>query len=324
MNFMGRAAAALGFALIASQASAADYRMLVSWERHYPPIPILVDSFVKGVEQGTQGRVKIIVNGPETVSPFEQLQPVAAGAFQMLFTHGIYHFNQTGIGAGFDAIGGSYEKRRDSGIFEALDKMYQRLGLKVIAVPVSQKSGYTFQLKAPVGADGDLKGRKIRGTATYHPLIRMLGGAPVVMPIGETYTSLEKGVVDGAASPVVGLLGVKWYEVAKYVAQPAFGNTHQLFLMNLAAWNRLSETDQKILLEEGRKTEVLWFNEYVRLAEEETKELVARGSTLTQLGSDPAKINAVWTTGLWDLAETKSPAEVKELRALAKAKGLID
>ena len=112
----------------------------------------------------------------------------------------------------------------------------------------------------------------------------MLGGAPVVLPIPEVYTALEKGVIDGAASPVVGLLGVRWHEVAKYLAQPSFGFTHQLFLMNLAAWNRLSDADKKLLLDEGRKIEEVWYREYDRMADAEIKELIAKGVTVSQLG----------------------------------------
>ena len=152
----------------------------------------------------------------------------------------------------------------------------------------------------------------------------MLGGAPVVLPIPEVYTALEKGVIDGAASPVVGLLGVRWHEVAKYLAQPSFGVTHQLFLMNLATWNRLSDADKKLLLDEGRKIEEVWYREYDRMAEAEIKELIAKGVTVSQLGPSPAKLNEVWSEGVWELAEKKSPAEAKELRQIAKSKGLTD
>ena len=168
------------------------------------------------------------------------------------------------------------QQRRTSGVFELLDKFYQKMGLKVLAVAISEKDGYAFQLKAPA-ADGELKGKKIRGTPTYHPLIRLLGGAPVVLPIPEVYSALEKGVIDGAASPVVSLLGSKWYEVAKYVAQPSFGYTHQLMLMNLNTWKGLSAADQKILLDEGRRMEDVWYQKYNEMAENEIKELLAKG-----------------------------------------------
>jgi TRAP-type C4-dicarboxylate transport system substrate-binding protein len=207
-------------------------------------------------------------------------------------------------------------------VFEAVDRHYQKLGLKLIAAPISHRTGYAFQLKTPVTAEGDLKGKKIRGTPTYHPLIRMLGGAPVVMSIGETYTALEKGVIDGGSGPVVGLLSFKWHEVGKNVTQPSFGVQHELFLMNLAAFNRLSDAEKTILLDEGRKIEEVWYTEYDRMAEAEYAELVKRGTTITTFGPSQQKLNEVWNDGLWGMAEQKSPADAKELRALARAKGL--
>ena len=192
---------------------------------------------------------------------------------------------------------GTFEERRGSGLFEALDKHYQKIGIKVVAVALSAKTGYAFALKTPVTADGDLKGKKVRGTPAYHPLIRMLGGAPVVLPIPEVYTALEKGGHRRRREPVVGLLGVRWHEVAKYLAQPSFGFTHQLFLMNLATWNRLSDADKKLLLDEGRKIEEVWYREYDRMADAEIKELIAKGVTVSQLGPSKAKLDQVWSEG---------------------------
>ena len=313
----------LAVAVSATPAAAAEYRMLTSWDKNNPAVPLLAEAYAKNVEAASKGSIKFILSGPETVPPFEQLQPLASGAFQMLFTHGIYHYGRTGISVGLDAVRGTLEQRRASGLFEALDQDYQKLGVKVIAVALSAKTGYAFALKSPVTAEGDLKGKKVRGTPAYHPLIRMLGGAPVVLPIPEVYTALEKGVIDGAASPVVGFLGVKWYEVAKYLAQPSFGFTHQLFLMNLATWNKLSDADKKVLLDEGKKIEEVWYREYDRMAEEEIKQLVGKGVTISKLGPSQDKLNAVWSEGLWELAEKKSP-EAKALHQLAKSKGITD
>jgi TRAP-type transport system periplasmic protein len=314
--------AGIALAVTTVPAAALELRMLTSWDRNNPAVPLLAEGFAKNVEKASNGNIKFVLNGPETVPPFEQLQPVASGAFQMLFTHGVYHFGQTGISMGLDALGGTMAERHATGVFDVIDKHYQKLGLKVVAVAINARSGYTFMLKAPVGADGDFKGRKVRGTPSYHALIRALGGAPVVLPIPEVYTALEKGVIDGAASPVVGLLGVKWYEVAKFVSQPAFGFTHQIFLMNLAAWNRLSDGDKKILRDEGRKMEDVWYQEYDRMAQAEIAELEKRGATVTKLGMSQEKLNEVWAQGLWELAEKKSPAETKEIYGVVKAKGL--
>jgi TRAP-type C4-dicarboxylate transport system substrate-binding protein len=311
-------------AALATPATAAEMRMLTSWDKSNPAVPLLAQGFADNVKKASNGRISFVLSGPETVPPFEQLQPVTAGAFHALFTHGVYHYGSTGISIALDAVGGTLQQRRASGVFEALDTAYQKIGIKVLAMAITEKDGYTFQLKAPVSADGDFKGRKVRGTPSYHAIIRLLGGAPVVLPIPEVYSALEKGVIDGAASPVVSLIGSKWYEVAKFVSQPSFGYTHQLMLMNLNTWKGLSAADQKVLLDAGKVMEETWYQKYNGMAEAEIKELQARGVTLTKLGPSSEKLNQVWAEGLWELAEKKSPADAKAIRAAAKAKGLTN
>src|SRR5436190_767043 len=88
-------------------------------------------------------------------------------------------------------------------------------------------------LRQPVGPSGDLQGRKIRGTVTYAGVFNLLGASPVVLAPADIYTSLEKGVVDGAGWPVLGVLDYRWYEVAKYIVRPTFGMLTYPIFMNM-------------------------------------------------------------------------------------------
>src|SRR5262245_39958674 len=161
MNMRWCTGALLVLAVSAAPAAAAEYRMLTSWDKSNPAVPLLAEGFAKNVEAASKGNIKFVLSGPETVPGFEQLQPVASGAFHMLFTHGIYHYGQTGISVGLDSVRGTIEERRASGVFEALDKDYQKIGLKLIATALSAKTGYAFALKTPVPAERDLKGKKV-------------------------------------------------------------------------------------------------------------------------------------------------------------------
>jgi TRAP-type C4-dicarboxylate transport system substrate-binding protein len=320
----------LGFAIalsvgIAGGAQAADLRFLSSWDKTNPAVGTIAEAFTKGVEGATKGSVKFIISGPETVPPFEQLQPASTGVFQMLFTHGIYHYGTTGMAVGMDAVRGSLEERRKSGLFDAIDKHYRKHGLKLVGLPISATKGYHIVLRAPVSAAGDLQGRKIRGTPSYHNVIGMLGASPVVLPGGEVYSALEKGVVDGAAWPASGVLAMRWYEVAKYMLRPSFGLNHYLLLVNLNAWNRLTDAERNIMLAEGRKVEDIWFKEYDRMVQEEEAELIKRGMQITEMGSQQkTKLQAAWASAQWDLVEKKNGQEGKDLRELLKKAGLTD
>jgi TRAP-type transport system periplasmic protein len=312
-------------AAVAGGAQAADIRLLSSWDKTNPAVAALAETFAKGVETGTKGSIKFIISGPETVPPFEQLQPVSTSVFQMLFTHAVYHYGTIGVAMGLDALRGDLEARRKSGMLEAIDKSYQKLGLKLVAAPVSATRGYHIVLRAPISPAGDLQGRKVRGTPSYHTVINMLGASPVVLPGGEVYSALEKGVVDGAAWPASGVLAMRWYEVAKYMLRPSFGLSHYLFLMNLNSWNRLSDSERGVLSAEGRKSEEIWFKEYDRMVQEEEAELIKRGMQVTEMGADQkAKLQATWASAQWDLAEKKSGQEAKDLHELLRRQSLTD
>jgi TRAP-type C4-dicarboxylate transport system substrate-binding protein len=305
--------------------SAQQFRMLSSWDKNYANNPVILNPFMHGIETASKGRMKFSVSGPETVPPFEQLEPLASGVFHFLFTAGSYHFGTTPILSVMGAVDGDLAAVRASGILDRVDQHYQKLGVKLVALPLSPDGGYHIILKQPIGPSGDLQGRKIRGTPVYGEVIKMLGGVMTVLPPAEIYTALDKGTVDGASWPVTGAFSFRWYEVAKYLLRPAFGVETAPILMNLNAWNRLSDADRQIIQQEARKVEDAFFEEIVRMWQEEEKALFARGMTVTQMGeAQKAKLNAAWADGIWALAiaPEKNRKDVEELRQFARSKKL--
>ena len=305
-------------------AKAADYRLLASWDQNYPGRVVLLTSFMKTVEERTKGNIRFVVSGPETVPAFEQLQPTGAGVYQFLFTHGAYHFGTTPIGTALEAIGGDMNERNAAGIKDAVDKHYQKFGLKLVAMPMSPMGlGYHLILKSPIGPSGDLSGRKIRATPTYAGVLKMLGASSVILPPAEIYTALEKGLADGAGWPTLGVLNYRWYEVAKNIVRPAFGSVSLLLFANLSTWNKLSEEDRKVLLEESAKIEAKWFNDFKAIADDEERSLIAKGMSVTQMGdAQQAKLVEAWSLGQWENAAAKNPNDTNALRQLARSKGL--
>ena len=144
---------------------------------------------------------------------------------------------------------GDPDKRRASGIWDFVDKSYNEIGPKLIAMPTSG-DGYHMVLKKPIGPRAGSMGQS-KGTPVYKALIEHLGGSLVVLPPAEIYSALDKGTVDGAAWPVLGALGFKWYETAGYMMRPRFGDVTHLILMNLGAWNNLSSAQQSALTKVG-------------------------------------------------------------------------
>lgn len=310
-------------ALPALSAQAEPYRMLSSWDENYAYNPYLVTPFIDGVREATEGRVDISVNGPETVPPFEQLEPVGAGVFDFLFTHGAYHFGTSPMMTAADALQGDLETIRASGIFDVFDKHYQQFGLKLVMLPITPEGAYHIILRNPVGETGGVDGRKVRGTLTYKGVVEMLGGVLTVLPPSEIYTGLEKGVIDGAAWPIIGVLDYNWDEVAPYLLRPGFGVNYEPIFMNLDRWNALSEADQAAIMDVSRKIEDAWFEGAPKVWQEEEDVLVGRGMTVTEMGDEQkARLIEAWTSGLWAMSAEQNAEATQELFDFARSKGL--
>ena len=62
----------------------------------------------------------------------------------------------------------------------------------------------------------DLKGLRLRAPAELLPVLRHFGADPVDMPMGEVYSALAKGVLDGVVAPKDTLKSLHFAEVAHY------------------------------------------------------------------------------------------------------------
>ncbi len=305
-------------------ANAATIKVLTSWNKNVWPTYVVLDTFVKNVKKIGGDKIKIRISGPEVVPAFEQLQPVKAGVFDLLFTHGVYHMGSKGLAAIMDAMNSDSVGKRTSGVWDHLDKFYQKThGLKLIAISPNSTKGYHIFLKKPLSNAGDWKGRKIRGTQTYHGVIKLFGGEPVVMPGSQVYSALEKGVVDGAAWPAAGMLSMKHFEVAKHKVRPTFGTSTLPFLMNLRSFNKLSKEKQNIILQAGYMTELEmpWIGDKVQAKED--AELAKRGVKVTRLPENQvAKMRKAFSSSIWALGDKCCGADSKKLRELAEKAGL--
>ncbi len=221
-----------------------------------------------------------------------------------------------------DSLIGGPDKLRESGIWDYVDEQYQERGLKLIAV-LYDMNGYAIMLREPIHPDNALQGRRIRGTPIYHPVIEALGASPVVLSASEIYPALERGVVDGAAWPTIGPVGMRLFEVADYMLRPSFGQVGHEIFMDLDRWNSLDKETRDLIsmvAREYEKEAVEKFNEIVAVEE---ARLEKEGVTITELNEkQQAQVDKAWFQGAMDLAQQQSPEAVKRIRELAADAGM--
>jgi len=324
MKIFKSAAAAVILAIASLPVAAQEFRLLSSWDTNYAYNPYMLEPFIEGVQTASNGKMKFSVSGPETVPAFEQLEPVSAGVFQFLFTHGSYHFGTTPALTLVEGFEADLTKVRESGLFDVLDKHYQKQNLKLVMLMVSPVGTYHMVLRNPVNAQGDLAGRRIRGVATYTGVIDMLNGVTTVLPVSDVYTSIEKGLIDGTAWPIIGALDYRWVEVAKYLLRPGFGVNYEPLFMNLDAWEALSKEDQEILSNVARRVEKAWSENATEVWSKEEKAMIAQGAEISEMGSSQQeKLQQAWSEGLIKQAKSKDAKLTEELVEFARSNGML-
>ncbi|SET27273.1 TRAP transporter substrate-binding protein DctP [Paracoccus homiensis] len=317
--------AATAALVLPAAAMATDLRMLTSYNMNATYTKEVAMRFIDMVEEASGGETSINLSGPDVIPPFEQLQPVGAGVFDILYTHGAYHTDTTGVGAAMDAVSVDPAKVREAGIWDLVDAHYADLGLKLIAVPPLGSSGFQYVLEEPIEGSPGLDGRRIRGSATYTNITEGLGGAPVLMSSGDVYSALDRGVIDGAAWGLNGVKDLGWHEVAGYFSKPTFGQTYTYILMNLSKFESLDQAEQALLLEQGRKLEETNAELLDGLAVQEWKELEELGMQPTEFAPEDAeRLDALVNEGIWKLGMEKSPDTVARMRELAQENGLTE
>jgi len=323
------AAAALAIALPTSvSAQNITLKYLTAWDKRYEGTPIIAYDYGKMVEEATNGRIKFQFSGPEVIKPNQQFQPTASGVFDLNLSVAPYYFGTTGVSMAFFAMPPSTEIWRENGYWDFSDKEMQRFGLKMISHLLGGSTASMFQVMLKEPVDNSIKpltGKKIRANALYRPVVEPLGGSMVNLSGGQIYAALQRGVVDGAAWPVLGAVNFKWYEVAKYMMRPRFGVSPYTVTMNLNKFNKMTKEDQKLLLDLGRKLE----QKVPALFDDATNNEIAK---LKELGVQETALEPTvgknmvdgFIKGIWNLSmdgNKKTAGRVMELYEMAKAKG---
>ncbi|MFC1532432.1 TRAP transporter substrate-binding protein [Thermodesulfobacteriota bacterium] len=113
-----------------------------------------------------------------------------------------------------------------------------------------QYPGYSaFTRKGnPIRTLDNFKGLSLKVTSTHLSWAKALGAEGIVMPMGEVYISLEKGILDGYLGPIESLNSMKLAEVTSY-ATYCYVNSgpNPTCFMNWDTWNKLPPDIQKLI-----------------------------------------------------------------------------
>lgn len=110
--------------------------------------------------------------------------------------------------------------------------------------------------KRSVESPADLEGLKIRvmKSQTSVRMVAELGGSPTPISLGEIYTALQQGVVDGAENNPPTFHRMRHYEAAGYYSLDEHTFVPDVLLMSKRVWDELSAEEQGWLMRAVRES----------------------------------------------------------------------
>ncbi len=252
--------ALMGLVLTGCKKQPAAKAINLNYSIFFPPTHIqtkTAETWAREIETRTKGRVKITIfaGGSLTQAP-QCYEGVVNGVSDLGMSCFAYTPGRFPLLEGLDLPLGYPNGAVATRIATELTEKYKPAEVANTHVLYVHAHGPgLLASKKAVKSLEDMKGMKIRGTGLSAKIITALGAAPVGMQQGDTYESLQKGVVDATLCPVETLKGWKQGEVISSITEvPAVGYTTAMFVtMNSKKWESLPPDIQKVFTDVSKE-----------------------------------------------------------------------
>lgn len=256
-------AAAVGLAASASAQEVREIRLGSPWPTS-STIHVALPVFAQAVEEESGGKMKVLVYPDSQLGDIQALiNGVQLGTVDMTYLA----IGNAGVLRGGAALNVAYvpylfntkedaERIANSEIFQALyDQLAEQSGVRIFAVYGSRSPRAVQNRERPVATPEDLKGLKIRIPPIdgIRVAFEAMGAKPVVLGLGDTYTAIDRGQVDGHENGIDAAIGYKWYEVAKYYTPTDHIFETAAWYVNEKLWQSLTDEERDILIRAAQK-----------------------------------------------------------------------
>lgn len=292
----------------------------IGYENHPgEPIDLAVNKWKELIEERSNGTMKVeLFPSSQLGSKDEIIDQMLAGSPVITLADGAF-YAERGV-PDFGITFGPY-------FFESWDEIWRLIesdwwkeqtdkleanGIKMLTANWIYGERHTLTTK-PVRTVEDLKGMKIRVPNNLIQVkgFEVLGASPTPLALGEVYTSLQQGVIEGVENPLPVLYNGRFHEVAKYLTLDGHIKNATTWITGTAFFDTLTEEQQNILMETGNEAG-LYNNELVEALDEEMVEkFKAEGVEIIEVDSsefaEAAKgfyelpeFTSIWSEGLYD------------------------
>ena len=215
------------------------------------PKPVYINKpfkmFVDEVNTKFAGEVEINWRGgPEIMPPFKQAEGVRNGSVDMTYTSPSYYQGLVPTSGTMNLSYKTYAEIAATNYHERMTELHAEKDLIFLGeIPATQLNFVIYMAKEVSGLE-DLKGKRIRVFPTLLPIVKALGAEPIVMGMGDIFTAMERGTIDGYMQGP--LAQAQQFEgLVKTVIFPGVYRAGFPVLINKKTWGKMSTDLQQRL-----------------------------------------------------------------------------
>ncbi|ASR36903.1 hypothetical protein BAY61_20075 [Prauserella marina] len=251
------------------------------------------------------------VGGPETIAPNDAAENVQSGALDLASVSSAYYTQILPEAEVFDLTPNAPAVDRESGALDVINNWHEEVGLRVLGVTISEMaymlhfgSRWTeIDISRP-----DLTGWLMRGGPTQQPMLEALGAEVVNMPVGEIYTAMERGTIDGFAAGNSGMYDLGIAEPIKASYMAPYLTIRYPLLVNLQTWHSLDDRTREALDKAMTELEVSLPDIYRPVVEDEYQRWAEDGKELLEpTAAETERFQSRARDIGWELLEERAP-----------------
>ncbi len=245
-----------------SAAQAAQVTIRIGYENHPgEPIDLACREWKRLIEENSKGEMKVeLYPSSQLGTKNNIMDQMLAGDSVVTLADGSFYAER---GApDFDIITAPYIFKNWGEVWKLLksnwwkeqDRILSEHGIKLLTANWIYGERHTLTTK-PIRKLADLAGMKIRvpNSPMFIATFEAFGASPTPLPLGEVYTALQQGVVNGVENPLQVLYNGKFQEVAKYLTLDEHMLLSTSWVCGTDFFNTLTPEQQRIFVDAGNK-----------------------------------------------------------------------
>jgi TRAP-type C4-dicarboxylate transport system substrate-binding protein len=276
--------------------------------------------YLDRVNKATKGELIINwVGGPEAIPALDLHEAVRKGVVDIGMLASAYYGSIMPEAESMSLSPLTPWEERKVGYHDQMVERHKKIGMMYIGRNIVAKQYYLYTNKK-VNRPQELKGQKMRTAAMYTLFMKELGITPITMPSGDTYTALERGLVDGFGWPSA-IVAPGWAKLIKYMIFPGFYSPNTTTCVNLTKFHSLPEHLQKLLIDIQIGFEKWMWDHFLNIEKIEIQKTKDAKVQFIEFTGDDAKwyVNLAYKVK-WDDMEKRIPEITAIIRPMLEKK----